>query len=90
MVVTATGWTFDYINSVPMIMILELLNYWEEYPPPHILQRAGVRIQSRRKRGPRGNEQEQVVQSMGILPDERLPLWVQEARGDLKKAKQNG
>jgi len=36
-VVTATGWTFDQLNDSSFCDVLDLLTYWAEEPPAHVI-----------------------------------------------------
>jgi hypothetical protein len=86
MVATATGWTLDEIQELPFRVVQELLEYWQEYPPPHILLRAGVRIKSRRKKGKSDPDSEyartQVVGAVAprasVYVDSNIPDFVRE------------
>lgn len=36
---TGTGWTSRQVDETPWPDVKDLLNYWKEYPPVHILVR---------------------------------------------------
>jgi hypothetical protein len=36
-IATATGWTFGEIDQLTLMEVNELFDYWQEYPPTHVL-----------------------------------------------------
>ena len=36
-VATATGWTFFEIEQLTLWELNDLMAYWKDYPPPHVL-----------------------------------------------------
>jgi len=39
MIITTTGWTFQQIEDTPWPVLLDLLDYWKENPPQHLLMK---------------------------------------------------
>jgi hypothetical protein len=46
-----TGWTLEYIGAMEFPDALELMSYWAEYPPEHLLLKGYVGY-----KGPRGGK----------------------------------
>ena len=61
-----TGWTIEHIYSLPFIEITELLDYWADNPPVHIMVRAYLGIKPRVKKGTL-NKYEEAALAKGTL-----------------------
>lgn len=49
-VITATGWTRHEVESLTLFELNELLEYWSEHPPAHVLLGAVMQARGLRKR----------------------------------------
>jgi hypothetical protein len=57
LIITATGWTWDTVDSLTLPQAEELTDYWAESPPVHILARAFMEYEGKgSKKGPARNE----------------------------------
>lgn len=87
-IATATGWTFSQIDQLTMWDVNDLMEYWQDYPPTHVLVAAyllgGNKVRSSKR--PRKNdtgdsdgdtsnfhELAQVVTSAGGALNKKLP-----------------
>ena len=61
---TGTGWTLQQLEATPWPDVLELLAYWREWPPVHVLVKTGFFTDSKAKGGPaiRPTSEEQLRQ----------------------------
>jgi hypothetical protein len=67
-IVTATGWTFDTINESSFCDIADLLVYWAEEPPTHVI--LALRYLGQRKKPTSENQAlEQLAQAAGLMQD---------------------
>ena len=58
LLVTVTGWTFDYIEeSMTLPRLAELSAYWSDFPPLHLMVRAYLGIESKAKPKPDEDDQ---------------------------------
>jgi hypothetical protein len=67
-IITATGWTFAQLNESSFCDVAELLRYWQEEPPAHVL--LALRYLGASKRGKRGAppiDEKQARSDMGQL-----------------------
>ena len=46
MLVTATGWTIRELDATPWPDVLDLLDYWSECPPLHLMVKAYLGIKA--------------------------------------------
>lgn len=75
-----------------MTRVWELLDYWRDNPPLHILLQPLVKLRKRRKRRG-GYENEDSARKAGVLPnsqntvldESKMDDWVREARADIRK-----
>ena len=63
--ITATGWTFDILNETSFSDLVELLAYWAEEPPAHVL--LALRYLGPRKAARKGPTEEDAKRQMGEL-----------------------
>ena len=49
MLVTATGWTVAELDRTPWPDVMDLLDYWAECPPLHLMVRAYMGYKSPKK-----------------------------------------
>jgi hypothetical protein len=73
--VTATGWTFDALNETSFSDVAELLAYWAEEPPAHVI--LALRYLGERKAKQPKSEQEafdQLHQFAQLAEQPALPL----------------
>ena len=47
MIVTVTGWTLPQLGATPWPDVLDLLDYWAENPPVHLMVKAYLGIESK-------------------------------------------
>lgn len=53
-IATATGWTYRQIGLLTLWEVSELFDYWQDYPPTHVLV-AGYLLAGNRKNGAKSN-----------------------------------
>jgi len=66
---TATGWTFSQIDQLTLWDLNDLFEYWQDYPPTHVLVTAYLTAgnknrSSTRKRQSRGDKFEELTQAV--------------------------
>jgi hypothetical protein len=76
-----TGWKFEYIDDLPFPDVMELLEYWLENPPMHLLHKWFVGYKHRGRKGGRLNEFERAAlpSESQVIPASQVPHYVQEA-----------
>jgi hypothetical protein len=79
LVVTAAGWTSKEFDEAPLPMVFDLLEYWGDNPPEHIVAaaQAGIRRKKRKKKMSKKIEPPKPVDEK---QEAILPPWVREAR----------
>lgn len=97
---TATGWSFDTLNETSFCDIAELLAYWTEEPPTHVI--LALRYLGQRKSKKPESEQEafnQLQQFAQLAEQPALPLpshlremaeWGEQQQALLMKGKKHG
>lgn len=68
--ITATGWTWDQVDSLTWPQVLELLTYWKQQPPTHVLVKAffmGDKEESRPSEGEDGWTLEKMDELMALF-----------------------
>lgn len=101
---TGTGWTFAQLCETPVTVVWDLLDYWSEYPPSHILERAHVKFDSQRRTRKKRRAvtperiaaQEQKDASGRVLGTDGkghqspVPAWVLDARKNVREDLKKG
>jgi hypothetical protein len=49
-IITSTGWMLREVESLTLVEANELLEYWSEHPPAHVLLAAMIRARPLRKK----------------------------------------
>jgi hypothetical protein len=89
---TAAGWTSREFDETPLPVVFDLLEYWAENPPTHLIQAAKAGLGKRKRKGTR---QHRVRKPEDLKPvdeayERSLPPWVQEARKLERERIRNG
>ena len=89
-------WTLEEFDRQPFPFVLEMMEYFAQHPPEHILLAAQVGFKGK-KRGRKmgGYENEEEFRKAGLLPSQKntaaselsLPAWVREVRQDARAKK---
>jgi|GEM_PF-1640863 hypothetical protein len=64
-IITATGWTRSEVEALTLREANELLEYWSEHPPAHVLLAAMMRPRPLRKQRESSNDLPSVVDRAG-------------------------
>lgn len=81
--ITATGWTPYIIDDLPFRDVLDLVDYWNDYPPIHMLFRGFVGYEGRKKKKEQVEEptpmDQIMLQALPGTPVSALPDWQRSA-----------
>jgi hypothetical protein len=96
LVTTVTGWTLEDFDRQPLPAVFDLIEYWGENPPTHLIQAAKAGL-GRRKRMKRELDrpvgQKRKAESLKPVDpnfEKTLPDWVQKARELERQRIRNG
>lgn len=74
-------WTIEEFDRQPFAFVLELIEYWVENPPEHIMLQALAGYRKKRRGGSKEAQKVIDIVAPSTVSDERLlPPWVQDAR----------
>jgi hypothetical protein len=78
MLITSTGWTFRQLDELPLPEVWELFEYWNDWPPAHVLLRGFTGYQPK-KQAPRELEAQEVSELSAMLgPAGKAPPHIAE------------
>ena len=73
---TSTGWTLDQVDATPLPDAWELFEFWNEWPPAHVLLRSFTGYKPQNK-APRELETSEVSELSALLgPAQQAPAHV--------------
>ncbi len=87
LVLTATGWTVEQFNDAPLPAVFDLLEYWAEHPPEHVIAAAvaGIKPKDHKKKREKKMYEQKTNKKPVINPfnpeaEAQLPEFARKAR----------
>ncbi len=78
---TTAGWTSEQFDNTPLPVVFELLEYWSDNPPTHLIQAALAGLGGKKKKkGKMPPLKSKAPKAVNKKAEAKLPEWIQKAR----------